>query len=295
MSFVPCAVCGRDSKNGSYGDIPLCFDCYVNRPDDVLAYEAKVRSPMSLVVHCQRAHHDVYIGRGQGSIFGNPFTHKEGTQASVVVGSRAEAVQAFRDWLAGTAWQDVEPERREAILASIPLLKGKVLGCWCAPLACHGDVLAELANSEPQRRVPRNVPPGNIFSGERSARTVLTNPTELARKKGNLRFAYPVTIDGVVYPDAEEAYQRMKLKLGHFADMAEREALCTRVIEAKLRQHGQLAEFITINGGVQWLAQCRHFTHARTQAFAVWEGVGYESAFIRCLIQAYRMVQKEPV
>jgi hypothetical protein len=247
---------------------------------------------VSLVVHCQRAAYDVYIGRGQGSIFGNPFTHKQGTQAQVVVGSRAEAIQAFRDWLAGAAYQDVEPERRQAILDAIPSLKGKVLGCWCAPLACHGDVLAELANAEPGSVQPRApiVSPGNIFSGERSARTVLTNPTELARRKGNLRHSYPVEIDGVVYPDAEEAYQRLKLGLDHFAGMAEREALCTRVIEAKLRKHPQLAEFITVNGGVQWLAQCRYFTGARTQAVSEWEGVGYESAFIRCLVRAYRTV-----
>ena len=30
-------------------------------------------------------------------------------------------------------------------------LRGKVLGCWCSPKACHGDVLAEIANSMPQR------------------------------------------------------------------------------------------------------------------------------------------------
>lgn len=245
---------------------------------------------MSLVVHCQRAAYDVYIGRGQGSIFGNPFTHKEGTQAAVVVGSRAEAIQAFRDWLAGVAWQDVEPERRQAILDAIPSLKGKVLGCWCAPLACHGDVLVELANAEPgsARLKPPIVAPGNIFSGERSARTVLTNPTELARKKGNLRHSYPVTIDGVVYPDAEEAYQRLKRGLSHFASMSEREALCARVIEAKLRQHPQLIKFIAANGGTAWLAQCRHHVNARTQAFSEWEGNGYESAFIRALIKAYR-------
>jgi hypothetical protein len=93
-----------------------------------------------------------------------------------------------------------------------------------------------------------------------------------------------------MYPDAEEAYQRLKLGLGHFAGVAERKALCVRVIEAKLRQHGQLAEFITVNGGAQWLAQCRHFTGARTQAFSEWEGVGLESAFIRCLVRAYRTV-----
>ena len=245
------------------------------------------------VVHCQRAPYDVYIGRGKGSIFGNPFTHKEGTQAAVVVGSRAEAIQAFRDWLAGKAYQDVEPERRQAILDNIPTLKGKVLGCWCAPLACHGDVLAELANGKPTPKLPI-VAPGNIFSGERSARTVLTNPTELAKRKGNLRNSYPVTIDGVVYPDAEEAYQRLKRGLPFSAGFAEREALCVRIIETKLRQHPQLVEFITMNGGVKWLAQCRHFTGARTQAFSEWEGEGYDSAFIRALIKAYRTVQMQP-
>jgi hypothetical protein len=27
-------------------------------------------------------------------------------------------------------------------------LSGRILGCWCAPKACHGDVLAEIANVE---------------------------------------------------------------------------------------------------------------------------------------------------
>jgi hypothetical protein len=26
-------------------------------------------------------------------------------------------------------------------------LKGKVLGCWCSPLPCHGDTLIELLKS----------------------------------------------------------------------------------------------------------------------------------------------------
>ena len=30
------------------------------------------------------------------------------------------------------------------LLAALPELQGKVLGCWCAPLPCHGDVLVEL-------------------------------------------------------------------------------------------------------------------------------------------------------
>ena len=35
------------------------------------------------------------------------------------------------------------------LLRQIPLeLKGKTLDCWCKPLACHGDVLAEIADAD---------------------------------------------------------------------------------------------------------------------------------------------------
>ncbi|MBA3285144.1 MAG: DUF4326 domain-containing protein, partial [Nitrosopumilus sp.] len=27
-------------------------------------------------------------------------------------------------------------------------LRGKTLGCWCRPDACHGDLLAELADND---------------------------------------------------------------------------------------------------------------------------------------------------
>jgi len=30
------------------------------------------------------------------------------------------------------------------LIDSLPELKDKVLGCWCAPEPCHGDVLKEL-------------------------------------------------------------------------------------------------------------------------------------------------------
>jgi hypothetical protein len=29
----------------------------------------------------------------------------------------------------------------------LPELAGKALGCWCAPEACHGDILKDAANS----------------------------------------------------------------------------------------------------------------------------------------------------
>lgn len=50
---------------------------------------------------------------------------------------RREAVTAYREWLA----------QRPDLLAAIPELRDKRLACWCFPLLCHGDVLAELANA----------------------------------------------------------------------------------------------------------------------------------------------------
>lgn len=89
------------------------------------------------VVHCKKEPFDVYIGRGRGSQWGNPFSHQEGTQARFKVDTREEAIAHFREWLLRQP-ELVERAKRE--------LKGKVLGCWCHPKACHGDVLAEVAN-----------------------------------------------------------------------------------------------------------------------------------------------------
>lgn len=82
------------------------------------------------VVHCKRESYDVYIGRP--SKWGNPFKLGPGE-------SRADAIAKYRKWLWG---------QPELIAAARRELRGKVLGCWCAPKACHGDVLLEVANSE---------------------------------------------------------------------------------------------------------------------------------------------------
>lgn len=34
--------------------------------------------------------------------------------------------------------------RTPALFNSLPELRGKVLGCWCKPNFCHGDILVEL-------------------------------------------------------------------------------------------------------------------------------------------------------
>ena len=90
--------------------------------------------PNPLVVHCKKAPFDVYVGRP--SVWGNPFSHRPGTKARYLVASRQEAIAGYERWLMN------QPQ----LLALLPTLRGKVLGCWCAPLPCHGEVLARLAN-----------------------------------------------------------------------------------------------------------------------------------------------------
>jgi uncharacterized protein DUF4326 len=82
----------------------------------------------AMVVHCKREAYDIYIGRP--GKWGNPFViGKDGT--------REQVIAKCRQWLLS----------QTSLMAALPELKGKVLGCWCAPNACHGDVLAELANA----------------------------------------------------------------------------------------------------------------------------------------------------
>lgn len=92
---------------------------------------------MSKVVHCKKEVYDVYIGRP--SKFGNPFSHKDGTLAKYKVATRDEAVQKYEEWLM---------QQPELIEAAKKELKGKILGCWCHPASCHGDVLLKIANQE---------------------------------------------------------------------------------------------------------------------------------------------------
>ena len=78
------------------------------------------------VVHCKRDRYDVYIGRP--SKWGNPFAiGRDGT--------RAQVIARYEQWVRS------QPE----LIAALPELEGKTLGCWCAPKGCHGDVLARLA------------------------------------------------------------------------------------------------------------------------------------------------------
>jgi len=80
---------------------------------------------MNKVVHCKKEKFDVYIGRP--SIWGNPFTiGKDGTREEVLI--------KFENYLLNNA----------NLMGKLYLLKDKVLGCWCHPNRCHGNILIEV-------------------------------------------------------------------------------------------------------------------------------------------------------
>jgi len=83
---------------------------------------------MTRVVHCKREPYDVYIGRP--SVWGNPYAIGND-------GDRAEVIAKFERYLVNNP----------RLLARVGELKGKTLGCWCAPKACHGEVLARYAEA----------------------------------------------------------------------------------------------------------------------------------------------------
>jgi hypothetical protein len=91
------------------------------------------------VVHCKKSRYDVYVGRPNPSVpnsnnakWGNPFKIDRD-------GDRDVVIQKYYERLKGKP-ELIEQARKE--------LKGKVLACWCAPLACHAHVLAAFANSK---------------------------------------------------------------------------------------------------------------------------------------------------
>jgi hypothetical protein len=83
------------------------------------------------VVHCMSQAHHLYIGRP--SKWGNPFEiGRDGT--------RRQVIEQYEHYIL----------QSPQLLARLHELEGRVLGCWCAPQPCHGDVLLRLANQGEQ-------------------------------------------------------------------------------------------------------------------------------------------------
>lgn len=78
--------------------------------------------------------YDEYIGRagkGHPGYFGNPYS----------AGTRDENVKMYKAYF--NARIKTDPVFKQRVLS----LKGKKLGCFCKPLKCHGDVIADYLNN----------------------------------------------------------------------------------------------------------------------------------------------------
>lgn len=118
----------------------------------------------------------VYVGRG--SIWGNPFVFPGmAARSQHKVTEAPDPIQAFERHLRATPH----------LLAALPSVQGKILGCYCKRLAqpmslpgaerCHAEVIARYADRallaareapEPAEPPPRHLvaPPHPIFDGE---------------------------------------------------------------------------------------------------------------------------------
>jgi hypothetical protein len=83
------------------------------------------------IAHCKKEKYDVYIGRP--AYFGNPFEIGKD-------GNRKEVIEKYKDWFI------MQIKTNHTFRIQLDKLKGKTLGCWCKPLACHGDIIANYLN-----------------------------------------------------------------------------------------------------------------------------------------------------
>lgn len=113
--------------SGFQSDRPQASRAERNRAEEFVAEVARILHNETKVVHCKRSSYDVYIGRP--SKWGNPFAIGRD-------GDREEVMLKYLDWLM----------TQVDLLEALPELKGKILGCWCKPQDCHGDILARMAN-----------------------------------------------------------------------------------------------------------------------------------------------------
>lgn len=79
----------------------------------------------------------IYIGRG--SPYGNPFKIGEH-------GNRDEVIKRFEKYF----YERLKKEKK--FRTAVNCLRGKHLLCYCSPLTCHGNVIADYLNAKEEGR-----------------------------------------------------------------------------------------------------------------------------------------------
>ena len=88
---------------------------------------------MCVVVNIRQEKCDVYIGRARSGQY-----NKWGNKAKA--GTREENIAAYRKQL----WEQIDTG--EISISELRELRGKKLGCFCKPKACHGDIIKKAVN-----------------------------------------------------------------------------------------------------------------------------------------------------
>lgn len=82
------------------------------------------------VVNIKKISNNSYSYIGRPSVYGNPFViGRDGT--------REEVISKFATYFNGRIASD------SVFRNHVELLRGNQLGCYCHPLPCHGDIIAE--------------------------------------------------------------------------------------------------------------------------------------------------------
>lgn len=79
----------------------------------------------------------VYIGRNMSFYVKGADTSKWRNPFSVKKYGLDKCLELYEDHV-----------RKSHLYNELPELKGKILGCWCKPEKCHGDVLIKLLNEK---------------------------------------------------------------------------------------------------------------------------------------------------
>jgi hypothetical protein len=103
--------------------------------------QVRIIQRRTMVTNIRNDQCDVYIGRP--SPFGNPFQIGKH-------GDRTTVIQKYREWFYKKL-NDTE------FSCKVNSLRGKRLGCWCAPDPCHGDIIVEYLEGK-QNEKPGNTP-----------------------------------------------------------------------------------------------------------------------------------------
>jgi hypothetical protein len=86
------------------------------------------------------------LSNARKCLFGNPFVLNDVSD----IEERIYVIASYERWL-------MEPEQAALVEKVKRELRGKVLGCWCWPLDCHGDVLKAVADETAEETEMRRV------------------------------------------------------------------------------------------------------------------------------------------